>query len=102
MKKFLALAAATVIAIPVATMDGAFAKPTPPTQAQIDAARVKRSVEGLQGLRLLEQDRVNQIERINQALEKQKKLDTVILTQYIDRSRYLLSPGDESPPIGKK
>jgi lambda family phage tail tape measure protein len=43
------------------------------------AAQVKTSLEGLQGLKLLEQDRVNNIQRITDALEKQKKLDESIL-----------------------
>jgi len=48
-------------------------------QISIDAERIKNSIEGLQGLKMLEQDRVNNIDRITQALEKQKQLDASIL-----------------------
>lgn len=48
-------------------------------QASIDAERVKNSMQGLQGLKLLEQDRLNNIQRITDALEKQKKLDESML-----------------------
>ena len=48
-------------------------------QAQKDAERVAAAVSGLQGVRLLEQDRLNNIQRITDALEKQKQLDASIL-----------------------
>jgi lambda family phage tail tape measure protein len=48
-------------------------------QAQKDAERVATAVSGLQGVRLLEQDRLNNIQRITDALEKQKQLDASIL-----------------------
>ena len=48
-------------------------------QAQKDAERVAAAISGLQGVRLLEQDRLNNIERINQALQKQIDYDQSIL-----------------------
>jgi lambda family phage tail tape measure protein len=46
---------------------------------QVTAIQLKTSIEGLQGLKLLEQDRLNNLQRITDALEKQKKLDEAIL-----------------------
>jgi lambda family phage tail tape measure protein len=48
-------------------------------QAQKDAERVAAAMSGLQGVRLLEQDRLNNIERINQALQKQISYDQSLL-----------------------
>ena len=48
-------------------------------QAQKDAERVASAISGLQGVRLLEQDRLNNIERINQALQKQIAYDQSLL-----------------------
>jgi lambda family phage tail tape measure protein len=48
-------------------------------QISVDAERIKNSIEGLQGLKLLEQDRLNNIQRMTDALEKQKQLDASIL-----------------------
>jgi lambda family phage tail tape measure protein len=48
-------------------------------QINVDAERIKNSIEGLQGLKLLEQDRLNNIQRMTDALEKQKQLDASIL-----------------------
>jgi lambda family phage tail tape measure protein len=48
-------------------------------QAQKDAERVAAAVSGLQGVRLLEQDRLNNIERINEALQKQISYDQSLL-----------------------
>jgi lambda family phage tail tape measure protein len=41
--------------------------------------QVKTSLEGLHGIKLLEQDRLNNLQRITDALEKQKKLDESLL-----------------------
>jgi lambda family phage tail tape measure protein len=48
-------------------------------QAQKDAERVAAAISGLQSVKLLEQDRLNNLQRITDALEKQKKLDEAIL-----------------------
>jgi len=48
-------------------------------QAQKDAERVAAAISGLQGVRLLEQDRINNLQRITDQLEKQKRLDESIL-----------------------
>ena len=48
-------------------------------QAQKDAERVATAISGLQSVKLLEQDRLNNLQRITDALEKQKKLDESIL-----------------------
>lgn len=47
--------------------------------AQVDAARIKSQLENLQGAKMLEQERVNMLQRINEQLERQKKLDEAIL-----------------------
>ena len=47
--------------------------------AQVDAARIKAQLENLQGAKMLEQERVNMLQRINEQLERQKKLDEAIL-----------------------
>lgn len=61
----------------IATYDAQIAKIQ--QAAQVDAERVKNSLQGLQGMKMLEQDRLNNIERINQAIEKQIKLDQSLL-----------------------
>ena len=43
-------------------------------QLTIDIDRTTTGIAGLQGLRLLEQDRLNNLERINNAMEKQKDI----------------------------
>ena len=48
-------------------------------QAQVDVQRVTNAMSGLHGLKLLEQDRLNNIERINQALQKQIAYDQSLL-----------------------
>ena len=48
-------------------------------QAQKDAERVAAAISGLQGVKLLEQDRLNNLQRITDQLEKQKKLDESML-----------------------
>jgi lambda family phage tail tape measure protein len=48
-------------------------------QAEVDVQRVTTAVNGLNGLKLLEQDRLNNIERINQALQKQIAYDQSLL-----------------------
>jgi lambda family phage tail tape measure protein len=48
-------------------------------QSEIDVARVSKAMSGLHGLKLLEQDRLNNIERINQALQKQIAYDQSLL-----------------------
>jgi lambda family phage tail tape measure protein len=48
-------------------------------QAQVDVDRVGKAMNGLQGLKLLEQDRLNNIELINQALQKQISYDQSLL-----------------------
>ena len=61
----------------IATYDAQIAKIQ--QAAQVDAERVKTSIQGLQGMKMLEQDRLNNIDRINQAIEKQIKLDQSLL-----------------------
>jgi lambda family phage tail tape measure protein len=48
-------------------------------QTAIDVQRVTGAMQGLHGLKLLEQDRLNNIERINQALQKQINYDQSLL-----------------------
>jgi lambda family phage tail tape measure protein len=43
-------------------------------QTQVDVARITASLSGLQDLRLLEQDRLNNLQRISDAMEKQKDI----------------------------
>ena len=48
-------------------------------QTQVDVQRVTTAMNGLHGLKLLEQDRLNNIERINQAIQKQIAYDQSLL-----------------------
>lgn len=48
-------------------------------QTATDVQRVSNAMSGLHGLKLLEQDRLNNIERINQALQKQIAYDQSLL-----------------------
>lgn len=43
-------------------------------QTQVDVARITASLSGLQDLRLLEQDRLNNLQRISDAMENQKNI----------------------------
>ena len=43
-------------------------------QTQVDVARITASLSGLQDLRLLEQDRLNNLQRISDAMERQKDI----------------------------
>jgi lambda family phage tail tape measure protein len=58
-------------------------------QAQADAARVGRAISGLQDIRLLEQDRINNLERITQAMERQKDIAGVTSEVYSDLQKQL-------------
>ena len=70
-------------------------------QAQKDAERVAVAISGLQGVRLLEQDRLNNIQRITDALEKQKKLDESILQIRQSTQGQLNDAGFEKSQMGR-
>jgi lambda family phage tail tape measure protein len=65
------------------------------------AIQVKNSLQGLQGLKLLEQDRINNIQRITDALEKQKKLDESILQIRQSTQGQLDQAGFEKAQMGR-
>jgi lambda family phage tail tape measure protein len=69
--------------------------------AETDAARIKSSLEGLQGLKLLEQDRLNRIELMTQALEKQKSLDESMLKIRQQTQGELDTAGFEQQQMGR-
>jgi len=70
-------------------------------ETSITAARVKTSIEGLQGLKLLEQDRVNNLQRINDQLEKQKQLDEALLSIRQSAQGQLNEAGFEKAQMGR-
>jgi phage-related minor tail protein len=65
------------------------------------ATQVKVSIEGLQGLKLLEQDRLNNLQRITDALEKQKTLDQAILGIRQSTQGQLNEAGFEKSQMGR-
>lgn len=65
------------------------------------ATQVKVSLEGLQGLKLLEQDRLNNLQRITDALEKQKTLDQAILGIRQSTQGQLNEAGFEKSQMGR-
>ena len=70
-------------------------------QAQKDAQRVAAAISGLQGVRLLEQDRLNNIQRITDALEKQKKLEEAMLGIRQSTQSQLDQAGFEKAQMGR-
>ena len=70
-------------------------------QAQKDAQRVAAAISGLQGVRLLEQDRLNNIQRITDALEKQKKLEESMLGIRQSTQSQLDQVGFEKAQMGR-
>ena len=70
-------------------------------QAQKDAERVAAAISGLQGVRLLEQDRLNNLQRITDALEKQKKLDESILSIRQSTQAQLADAAFEKSQMGR-
>lgn len=66
-----------------------------------DEARIVTAVQGLQSAKLLEQDRINTLQRITDQLEKQKQLDESILQIRQSTQAQLDTAGFEKAQMGR-